>query len=59
MRSGGDALSASVHCTHSVDVHDTARDVREQLRRVESLLATYGGFFHLACVLLVLRRVLK
>ena len=27
--------------------------------RYERLLATYGGFFHLACALLVLRRVLK
>src|SRR5437867_3386203 len=35
MRSGGDALGASVHCTNSVEIHDAARDVREQLRRVE------------------------
>lgn len=27
--------------------------------RYDRLLATYGGFFHLACALLVLRRVLK
>ena len=27
--------------------------------RYDRLLATYGGFFHLACVLLTLRRVLK
>ena len=27
--------------------------------RYARLLATYGGFFHLACALLVLRRVLK
>jgi Transposase DDE domain len=27
--------------------------------RYERLLATYGGFFHLACALLALRRVLK
>ena len=27
--------------------------------RYDRLLATYGGFFHLACALLTLRRVLK
>ena len=27
--------------------------------RYDRLVATYGGFFHLACALLVLRRVLK
>ena len=27
--------------------------------RYDRLLATYGGFFHLACALLVLRRVVK
>jgi transposase len=27
--------------------------------RYDGLLATYGGFFHLVCALLVLRRVLK
>jgi hypothetical protein len=35
MRSGGDALSAPVHCTHSVDVDFAAGDVGEQLRRIE------------------------
>lgn len=27
--------------------------------RYDRLMATYGGFFHLACALLVLRRVVK
>jgi hypothetical protein len=36
MRSGGDALSASVHSANSVDVHNAARDVREQFRCVEA-----------------------
>jgi hypothetical protein len=31
----GDSLRASVHSTHSVDVHDPARDIGQQLRRVE------------------------
>ena len=36
MRSGGDALGAPVHGTYSVDVDHAARDVREQLRRIEA-----------------------
>src|SRR2546428_462840 len=35
MRSGGGALSAPVHCTDTVDVDHPARDVGEQLGRVE------------------------
>ena len=32
---------------------------RRLTERYDRLLVTYGGFFHLACGLLVLRRVLK
>ena len=32
---------------------------RRLVVRYDRLLATYGGFFHLACALLTLRRVLK
>jgi len=32
---------------------------RRLVVRYEHLLATYGGFFHLACAMLTLRRVLK
>src|SRR5215467_15479555 len=35
MRSGGDRLLASVYRTYAVDVDLAARDVGEQLRRVE------------------------
>src|SRR6266700_2866098 len=36
MRSGGDLIVSPVHGTHTVDINHAARDVREQLRRVET-----------------------
>ena len=53
MRSGGDRLLASVHRTYAVDVDLAARDVGEQLRRVEPpelegafAAALLGGLTH-------------
>ena len=36
MRSGGDLLIEPVHCTYSVDVFDTVRDIGKQLGRIEA-----------------------
>ena|SRR5437867_1827855 len=36
MRSGGDLIVSPVHGTHTVDINHAARDVREQLRGVET-----------------------
>ena len=44
MRSGGGLPLALVHGTYSVDVHDPARDVGKQLRRVNVFSAMSSVF---------------
>jgi hypothetical protein len=53
-------MSASLSSALDCRAHDRlARQLPPIDVRYDRLLATYGGFFHLACALLVLRRVLK
>ena len=57
MRTGGDDLSASVHCTYSSDVHDGAGDVGEYpgASRRRNVFSASGSVFQIAAVALSTR----